>query len=681
MTGSFERISAGLPLFDRDLSWLSFNERVLMEAEKEEMPLLERMKFLAIYSSNLDEFYRVRITSILAANDFKNSDRQLAQIKAVIHGHLQRFGKVLTQSIIPGLKNQDIEFLYNEEIPAFLNDPASDFFFTRLAGLLHITRLDSGSISPFNPENNKIYFAVAAGNHDKVYLVNIPSDTVSRFHCLNHADKIYILMIDDIIRTYLPVILGESITGELYAFKITRDAELNLEGEVPGNVIRHLEKLLARRDFGLVNRFLYDPSIPDQLLNKLTGLLQLKEATKIAGGRYHNLKDLFSFPLTGEHFSYPNQPPENKNLLGNGSVFSLIDQGDVMLHTPYESYQLILRFFNEAALDPAVESIYLTVYRIAVESFVAQALMSAAQNGKKVTVIVELKARFDEANNIRWAKKMKAAGVRIVYSQVELKVHAKIALVKRRVRKKIHRYGLFSTGNFNENTARLYTDHMLLTSHRDMLDESNTLFKLLINKSKAMKPVREFTHLIVAPFNIRKKFFELIDQEIEYARNGRPAGITIKINNLEEESLISKLYEASAAGVKIDLIVRSICRLVPGVKDISENITVRKIIDRYLEHGRIFIFQHGGNPLIYCGSADWMNRNIYHRVEVCFPIYDAEIRTTITRIINLQLEDNVQAVLINDMMQNVPIPPATKHIRSQNEIYGLLSRGNSPDSR
>jgi len=673
MTGNFTKISPGLPLFDRDLCWLSFNERVLMEAEKEEIPLLERMKFLAVYSSNLDEFYRVRITSILAANDFKNSDRQLAQINAVIRGHLKRFGKVLTQSIIPTLKSQNIVFLYNEEIPAFLSDSVSDFFFTRLAGLLHIIQLDSGIIPPFNPENNKIYFVVAARNHDKLYLVNIPSDTVNRFHCLSHADKTYILMIDDIVRNCLPVALAETITGELYAFKITRDAELNLQGDVPGNVIRHLEKLLARRDFGIINRFLYDPSLPDELLSKLTGLLHLKEATKIAGGKYHNLKDLFSFPLLGEHFSYPDQLPQNKNLSGNGSVFSLIDQGDVMLHTPYESYQLILRFFNEAALDPAVESIYLTVYRIAVESSIAQALMSAAQNGKKVTVIVELKARFDEANNIRWAKKMKTAGVKIVYSKAELKVHAKIALVKRRVRKKIRKYGLFSTGNFNENTARLYTDHILLTSHSEMLSESNVLFKLLINRNKEMKVVKEFTHLIVAPFNIRKKFFELIDQEIECAGNGRQAGITIKMNNLEEESLIAKLYDASAAGVKIDLIVRGICKLVPGVKDISENITVRRIIDRYLEHGRIFIFHNGGNPLIYCGSADWMNRNIYHRVEVCFPIYNPEIRATIQQIIELQLEDNIQAALINDAMQNIPIPAIGTNIRSQNEIFGLLS--------
>jgi len=643
-----------------------------MEAEKEDLPLLERLKFLAIYSSNLDEFYRVRITTILAANEFKNPDGSLAQIKFVIDGHLQRFGKALTQRIIPALKHQDIVFLYNEEIPAFLYDSLSDFFFTRLAGLLHITQLDTGASSVFNPENNKIYFAVAARNQNKLFVVNIPSDTVNRFHSLSYSSKIYILMIDDIIRTYLPVVLAGTIAKEFYAFKITRDAELNLQGEVPGSVIRNLEKLLAKRDNGFVNRFLYDQSLPDHMLSRLTRLLQLKEATKIAGGRYHNLKDFFSFPLKGENFGYPVWQSNNKNQLVNGSLFSLIDQGDIMLHMPYESYQLILRFFNEAALDPAVKNIYLTIYRIAEESSIAQALMTAAQNGKKVTVIVELKARFDEANNIRWAKKMKAAGVRIVYSKTELKVHAKIALVKRKVKKKIRKYGLFSTGNFNENTARLYADHILLTSHKEMLDESNTLFKLLIDKSKEMEAGEEFVHLIVAPFNLKQKFLDLIDKEIEWARDGRQAKITIKMNNLEEESLISKLYDASSAGVNIELIVRGICRLVPGIRHCSENITVRRIIDRYLEHGRIFIFHNNGTPLIYCGSADWMNRNIYHRIEVCFPIYNEEIRATLQQIINLQLEDNSQAVLINNQMQNVPVPAGDKNIQSQFEINKLL---------
>ncbi|HET7003659.1 MAG TPA: polyphosphate kinase 1, partial [Puia sp.] len=385
----------------------------------------------------------------------------------------------------------------------------------------------------------------------------------------------------------------------------------------------------------------------------------------------------FSLPLKGENLSYSEWQPVNNVVLNGDSIFSRMDQGDIMLHTPYENYQLILRFFNEAALDRAVISIYLTIYRIAVDSSIAQALITAAKNGKKVTVIVELKARFDEANNIRWAKKMKSAGVKIVYSKAELKVHAKIALVKRKIKKKIRHYGLFSTGNFNENTARIYADHILLTSHYGMLNESDHIFKIMRKKETKVSPV--FTHLIVSPFNIRERFFDLIDKEIKWAQEGKEAKIILKINNLEEESLIKKLYEASSAGVKIELIIRGICRLIPGVRQLSEHITVRRIIDRYLEHGRIFIFHNNGRHLIYAGSADWMNRNIYHRIEVCFPIYDEEIRKTILQIIQLQLDDNTQAVMINDRMQNLPVSSGADSHQSQLEIYRLLA-ANSPVS-
>jgi polyphosphate kinase len=661
------------PLFDRDLSWLSFNERVLIEAEKEQLPVLERLKFLAIYSSNLDEFYRVRMTAILAENDFKNSEDVLSEIKSVITSHLKRFGAALTGSIIPGLKNQGIQFLYDEEIPAFLFQPLSDFFYTKIAGLLEFIVLEKDS-NTFKPENNRIYFVATMAGQEKLCIINIPSDRIPRFHILTHSGETYILMIDDIIRIFLPVALAGTITKELYSFKITRDAELNLQGEVSRSVIRNLEKLLAKRDDGLVNRFLFDKSLPVQTLDRLAKLLQLKEATKIAGGRYHNLKDFFSFPLSGDNFCYPEWQPVNYVLLSSDSIFSRMDQGDIMLHTPYENYQLILRFFNEAALDPAVLSIYLTIYRIATDSSIAQALITAAKNGKKVTVIVELKARFDEANNIRWAKKMKSAGIKLVYSKAELKVHAKIALVKRKVKKRLRNYGLFSTGNFNENTARLYADHILLTSHYGMLNESDHIFKIMRHKGKEMKVPFVFTHLIVSPFNIRERFLDLIDREINWAQEGKEAKIIIKINNLEEETLIKKLYEASSAGVKIELIIRGICRLVPGIHQLSENITVRRIIDRYLEHGRIFIFHNNGHQLIYGGSADWMNRNIYHRIEVCFPIYDEQIRKTILQIIQLQLEDNTQAVRINDQLQNLPVSAGVENHQSQLEIYNLLSR-------
>jgi polyphosphate kinase len=676
--------------FDRDISWLSFNERVLMEAEKENIPLVERLKFLAIYSSNLDEFYRVRIPSIMALDKFNHAANQLlTQIEKIIKDHQNRYGLILIHSIIPALSKNGIEFLYNDHIPDSISTEVNDIFFTKVAGCLQVMRLSD--IKEFFPENNKIYFVVILKGTDDLFIVNIPSDSCRRFHKVMTPETMYIIMIDDIVRQHLPVLFGETEVLEAYAFKITRDAELNLKDEVGGTITTRLEKLLAKRDYGLATRLLYDESMPEGILKKLVRILKLKHATKVAGGRYHNLRDFFSFPLSDPKFCYAEQKPIRLDVGETGSVCRLIDQGDVMLHTPYHSYNLILRFFNESAIDPAVEKIYVSLYRIAVDSAIGQALMTAARNGKKVTVLVELKARFDEANNIRWAKKMKAAGVRICYSSPSMKVHAKVALVKKRkADKKARYYGLFSTGNFNENTARLYTDHILLTSHPKMLKEVQSLFKILMKGKKPFTSKENiFTELIVAPFNIRERFSDLIDREIDNARSGRRAGITIKLNNLEEETLINKLYEASSAGVRIELIVRSICRLIPGAHGHSENITVRRIVDRYLEHGRVFIFHNDGKEEVFCGSADWMNRNIYHRIEVCFPIHDEKIREEIKTIIALQRADTAQAVCLREAdgemsaqladsglaeIENVPLTPSRKRkVRSQEEIYALLA--------
>jgi polyphosphate kinase len=601
------------------------------------------------------------------------SDELLTRIRKIIGDHQNRYGEVLIHSIIPALKKNGIGFLYNEEIPDAISKELSHIFFTKVAGCLQVVSL-SGS-KEFFPENNKIYFAVVVKGADNLFVVNIPSDSCRRFHKVVTPERTYVVMIDDIVRQHLPVLFGEADVLEAWAFKITRDAELNLKDEVDGRITTRLEKLLAKRDYGFATRFLYDESMPAGVLKKLVKNLKLKDATKVTGGRYHNLRDFFSFPLTDPKFSYQDQRPIPVDVGDSGSVYSLIDRGDVMLHTPYHSYDLILRFFNESAIDPAVEKIYVTLYRIAVDSAIGQALMTAARNGKKVTVLVELKARFDEANNIRWAKKMKTAGVRICYSSLSMKVHAKIALVKRRnANNKAYYYGLFSTGNFNENTARLYTDHILLTCHPKILKEVQSLFKIL-TKAKKSFTLKEniFEELIVAPFNIRERFFDLIHREIANARNGRRASITIKLNNLEEETLINKLYEAAVAGVKIELIVRSICRLMPGKDGISKNITVRRIVDRYLEHGRVFIFHNDGEEEVYCGSADWMNRNIYHRIEVCFPIYDERIREEVKTIIGLQCADTAQAVIINAALENVPLTPSRKRkVRSQDDIYAMI---------
>jgi polyphosphate kinase len=533
--------------FDRDISWLAFNERVLMEAEKEEMPLAERLKFLAIYSSNLDEFYRVRIASLLAMEKLNNkSIETVKEAKRVIETHQQRYGKTLSESIIPALKKYRIEFLYNTDIPIEIQSQVSDYFYTRIARFLHVINVNDAT--EFFTENNKIFFAVAPFGNNDTFIVNIPSDHLNRFHTITVNDKKFVLTIDDIIRQHLHVIFNSKEKPEAFAFKVTRDAELNLKDEVAGNPTRQLQRLLAKRDFGLATRFLYDATMPDVMLKKLIKRFKLKGASKVAGGRYHNLKDFFSFPSIDPSCTYTPHVPVSISVGNNSSVFSLIEQGDLMIHTPYHSYDLVLRFFSEAAIDPSVEKIYITLYRIAVQSGIAQALTTAALNGKKVTVMVELKARFDEENNIQWAKKMKAAGVKIIYSSPRLKVHAKIAMIKRKVGNKRTSYGLLSTGNFNENTARLYTDHILFTAQSKVVKEIQTVFKALSRQEESLTVEQlAFDHLIVAPFNIRERFFSLIDREISNAKQKLKASIMIKLNNLEEETLISKLYEASAA--------------------------------------------------------------------------------------------------------------------------------------
>ncbi len=393
----------------------------------------------------------------------------------------------------------------------------------------------------------------------------------------------------------------------------------------------------------------------------------------MGGGQYHNLKDFMGFPVSSPKLSNQNWPKLCNTDLIDGSLTEAIYKNDIIVHTPYQSYDSVLRFFNEAAIDAQVREIYVTLYRVASDSKIVNALISAAKNGKKVTVLVELKARFDEANNIKWAKKMKDAGVDIIYSVTALKVHAKVALVKRQIGDRMRYVGLFATGNFNESTAAFYTDHILMTANKEMLREVELLFIFL---AKRVKPTSadqvNFKHLLVAQFNLQQVFLNLIDREIEHAKQGKPSGITIKMNNLEEKVLINKLYEASSAGVKIEMIVRSICRLIPGVAGMSENIKVTRIVDRYLEHGRVFIFNNLGKYDVYLGSADWMNRNIYRRIEVCFPVYDEQIKKEMLDIIAIQKQDNVQAVCIDENMENIPVKTGKVLISSQHDIYQFL---------
>nr|WP_068891379.1 polyphosphate kinase 1 [Pedobacter panaciterrae] len=636
--------------FNRDLSWLGFNERVLLEAAKDTVPMLERIKFLSIYSSNLDEFYRVRMPVLMAVDEHTQEidgpgNYELA--KTEINRQQRKFGAIIAGQILPQLANQDIHWIYNKPIPPQIADQVINLFFNEVLAYIYPICIER-DLTDFFAENNKLYQLVILKDElgaERLELINIPSDSLQRLYTLEHDGHKYVVFLEDIIKHNLSYLFPHDTIWGVFNLKITRDAELKIDNGSEEDLTIILERQLETRDFGFATRFLVEPGIPLRNLYRLIYALKLGNASVVEGGGYHNLKDLSNFPLNGVAFSYPKWPSVfSVTIPENDTLFNLILKEDLLVNVPYQSYDPILRFFNEAANDVFVEEIYTTLYRVANNSRIVSALMTAAKNGKKVVALVELKARFDEANNIKWAKQMKAAGVKIIYSSIDLKVHAKVALVKRVISGREEFLGMLATGNLNESTARFYTDQILLTSHQPMLKELEALFGFLSKSKKA--PAQEdyidFKYLLVAQFNLQQRFLDLIQREIDNAKAGLLNGITIKLNNLEEKILISKLYAASQAGVKVQLVVRGICCLIPGQAGLSENITVTRIVDRYLEHGRIFIFENNGNREIFMGSADWMNRNIYSRIEVCFPLYDPKLKEIIMKIVNLQLHDNAQ---------------------------------------
>lgn len=662
--------------FDRDISWLSFNERVLQEAGNPNVPLLEKIRFLSIYSSNLDEFYRVRMPALTAVQLHGNvtTERPLdQQATGYIQKQLNLFGTILTQQIIPQLKEDSYYLVYKEPIPAIIKQDCVDYFFNSIAAFIEIIHLSKTKL--FFPENNKLYIAcmVEQNGVDDIVMIHIPSNEIGRFYSIKKKDINYIVFIDDIIKANLSFLLSKWNIRQAINIKVTRDAELDLQDEYEGDIAEKIEQQIGKRDAGLATRMLYEPGIAPIALQKIIVAFNLLENRVIEGGHYHHLKELSSIPIYGSKFQFPKVDKIEPKRNGDISLLNKIEQKDLLIHTPYNSYHTILRFFGEAAIDADVTEIYVTMYRVANDSRIVHALISAAKNGKKVTVFIELKARFDEANNIKWAKNMKAAGVQIIYSIPGLKVHAKVGLIKKQKAERVVYLGLFSTGNLNETTANFYTDHLLLSANKSITSELELLFIFLAKRRKPIdKNEIKFNHLLVAQFNLQDRFLSLIDREIEHAKNGNPAIMNIKLNNLEEDVLINKLYEASNAGVKINLIVRSICRLVPGINGQNENITVKRIVDKYLEHGRVFWFNNNGYDEIYLGSSDWMNRNIYRRIEVCFPIYNEVLKNEIKTIIDLQLNDNVAAVLIDAELNNIPVINDRPKIRSQDAIYEFV---------
>lgn len=649
---------------NRDLSWLSFNLRVLQQAEDAAVPLFERLKFLSIFSSNLDEFFRVRYPYMLAIESLgKKTQKKIStaadedvveKAQAEINAQLNYFGKILNEEIIPALKNNGIIFYYNMPILDVHLAEIREIFLSGVLSFIQPIILDGANDKNFLPENNKLYLLVslkAAGKETLTHaIVNIPSEQLQRFYVLQPYENYeYVVFIDDIIRENLARIFPNMEIQGVYSIKLNRNAELDLNMEYSGDLLQKIERQLRKRDFGAPSRFLYEAGMPKNVQLFLASTFNLKFEEMFEGAHYHNLKDLIHFPKFNKDLEYKKQKPLTLHEAANsGDIFNILDNGDVLLNLPYQSYNLVLAFFNQAAVDPDVTDIYITLYRVASESHIVNALISAAKNRKNVFAFIELKARFDEENNIRWSKLMKEAGVKIIYSQPDIKVHSKIALVKKKSGDKHLSYALLSTGNFNEITAQFYTDHVLMTTDKTIIKELEPLLEFLRKNDAEAKAKIKFEKLLVSRFNMFERFEKLINAEIKKAQAGEDALVRIKVNNLEEQALIDLLYKASRAGVKVHLIIRSVCCLKPGVKDLSENIIVRRLVDRYLEHTRIFIFGTDDNAEIIIGSADWMNRNLHHRIEVCTSITAPECKKGLIDYFNLQWSDNDKMVQLGE---------------------------------
>ncbi|MEO8887605.1 MAG: polyphosphate kinase 1 [Mucilaginibacter sp.] len=671
------------PLINREISWLYFNDRVLQEAADPTVPLIERIKFLAIFSSNLDEFYRVRVATLsrLANLNEKakevlgyNPKKILNQIKSIVVKQERKFNNLYENIIIKQLAEEKIFILNDTQLNVARGSFVKNYFREKVLATLVPIMLDNGSPLP-DLRDRAIYFFVKLTRNKKTRyaLIEIP-DNHSRFIVLPETNNLkFIILLDDIIRYSLEDVffIFEHDSIEAYSIQLTRDAELDLDKEVSGKFIDSLAKSLQKRRRGKPMRLLYDSEMPMEMLTHLVGKMGLHGESLIPGNRYHNFKDFISFPNVGRpELEYPKYTPLPVDHLSfRKSLIEMIAKKDYLINTPYQSYDYVIHFLREAAIDPKVKEISIAVYRLAENSRIIHALINAAKNGKKVTCLVELRARFDEQNNITWSHRLEEEGVKVIYGFEDYKVHSKICLVSRTEKEKVNYYACLSTGNYNEKTARIYADHTLLTSNKKITDDLRSVFKAL-NKGDLPKGLKS---LIVSPIDSRPAIYKLIDTEIKNAKAGKQAYMVFKMNSLADEDLIAKLYHASNAGVKIQLIVRGMCCLVPGVKGYSENIEVISIVDKYLEHARVHIYCNGGNELIYLTSADFMSRNIDSRIEVGFPIYEADIKKEIRDIINIQLSDNTRAREINIHNSNkYRKTHAELPVRAQIDIYNYL---------
>lgn len=676
---------------NRELSWLSFNHRVLQEAQDEAVPLVERLRFLGIFSNNLDEFFRVRVATMKRVEAVSKKkeligDKTAAEVLDEIQNEVVRQKElfaVIYRSILDELKTHNIEIVKENELNEVQVEFVDAYYRAEVAPLLVPIMLKNLDDFPYLRDKS-IFLAVKlttqkknkSGKAKQYALIEVPSEVTPRFVVLPEANgKKYIMFLDDVIRFNLDKIFGifEYETLEAYTIKLTRDAELDFDDDVSKGFYEKMKKSLKQRKKGQPVRFLYDSEMPIDLLKYLCNELDIdSDDNIIPGGRYHNSKDFMKFPnVGGSELEWENLDASDHYLLTKeNSILSAVQNNDILLHYPYQHFRGFVHFLREAAIHPDVKEIKISLYRVANRSRVVNALVSAAKNGKQVTAMVELRARFDEEANLEWSRKLQDAGVKVIFGISDMKVHCKLAVVTQVVKGKESHQAVIATGNFNENTAKIYTDMALFTSHEEICEEALKVFAFI------EKPYLNFRfkHLLVAPAAMRTKYIRMLNREIQFANNGNEAYAFIKVNSLVDETLIRKLYQASRAGVKIRLLVRGICSLMPGIPGLSENIEIHSIIGRYLEHTRVFIFGNGGTEDIYISSADWMERNLDYRVEVSVAIYDPTIRREIRDMMELQWSDNVKARILKGAQPNdyVKREKGDNRVRSQMAMYDLI---------
>ncbi|WP_411274665.1 polyphosphate kinase 1 [Daejeonella sp.] len=676
-----------IPLINREVSWLSFNDRVLQEAADKTVPLVERIRFLAIFSSNLDEFYRVRVATLSRLSNLNTKSKEilgynprktLNQIKTIVVRQERKFNHLYEDDIVKELERQRIFIISEKQLNVSRGQFVKEYFRNKVLSTLVPLIIDKDKPFP-ELKDRAIYFFVKLTKHKnkdkfKFALIEIPTDGSNRFIVLPETNNLkFITLIDDIVRYCLDDIffIFDYDAIEAYSIQLTRDAELDLDRHVSEKFIDALSKSLQKRGKGKPMRLLYDSDMPLDMLTHLVAELDLSADGLIPGNRYHNFKDFISFPnVGGPELEYPRiSPLPVSNFSSISSIFAQIAKRDFLINLPYQSFDYIIHFLREAAIDPKVREINITLYRLAENSRVIHALINAAKNGKKVNCLLELKARFDEQANIFWTNRLEDEGIEVNYGMLDYKVHSKICLVTRVEKGKKVYYANLATGNFNEKTASLYCDHSLFTANPKITQELVKLFDGLQKKVF----YRGFENLIVSPLESRQKIYNLIDTEIKIAKSGKAAYIILKMNSLTDEDMIAKLYDANNAGVKINLILRGMCCLIPGVPGFSEQIEVISIIDRFLEHARVWIFGNNGDEKVFLSSADLMARNLDHRVEVGFPILDPLVKSEIRDIIDIQLRDNTKAREINQLNNNRYKRNRSKiQNRAQVDIYSYL---------